>query len=140
MNREYNIPNKVEAVYGKDAPLTHYHYVKRIISNDDYYLLLKHSLELKKIYFYNTNLSIEKFIISNVTENKSDYYNRSEYYLTITLFYGLEYEEFSKIHHLCNRKDNSTYYNNIITEITLPLHHLSTKPFDTKAGALLWGK
>ena len=112
--------------------------IVRHIPEQEHQALLEHVLAGRPVYFYNTNFLIKEYAVSKLkTEDK-----------LVTEVSLLFFRPNLTIKDLENYYGYIVYYNIMdrhrgftdIYDMDVPLHSLAIKPFNSKAGNLLYGK
>lgn len=139
----YRINNNI-VVHGYSSGIEAQTVQYREISKEEHYNLLKHVHENKPVYLYNTNVLIENYATINITEyRREDYANEWEYTFEFMFFKpNLKIDDIRDFEYLLDNcslesDDAMEYY---VSKMKVKLHHLCIKPFNTKAGELLFGK
>lgn len=113
----------------------------RNMTSKEYIELYDHIQRSKPVYIFNTNFVIKDYYPASITtKNKSMFTD-----LTVNLAFfrpNISCDDLTEIYPYIidyNTKDENKGSINVF-DLNIPLHCLTTKPFNTKAGELLFGK
>ena len=113
----------------------------RHITSIDYIELYDHISRCKPVYFFNTNFVIRDYHLTSITTKSKNMFDN----IIVSLVFFRPYMSIAEIenhfHYIVDYNgtdDNRGRWE--VYDITIPLYCLSTKPFNSKAGNLLYGK